>query len=282
MARTEAMLAANNERPAVHLCAVPGLADRAELVAAGNTPARWSEYGAYLTDGDPAVVGAVAEGRAGVQDEASQLAAIALTRVAAPGSGAVGDRWLDLCAGPGGKARLLAGLAAVAGARLVAAEVREHRARLVRSATALTGACGAIVADGTRPAWRPGGFGRVIADVPCSGLGALRRRPEARWRRTPEDVRTLAGLQRGLLGTALDAARPGGVVAYVTCSPHIAETQDVLADVLGPRGDVEVLDAPAVLPRCPTISAGPAGRYAQFWPHLHGTDAIFLALLRRR
>jgi 16S rRNA (cytosine967-C5)-methyltransferase len=277
--QTEAALAAGSERPSVHLCAVPGLASQLELVSAGCAPARWSPYGAYLPDGDPAAVSAVASGSAGVQDEASQLATIALARVQLDGAGA--ERWLDLCAGPGGKARLLAGLAAGADARLVAAEVREHRARMVSAAIAPAGSGRAIVADGTRPAWRLAGFDRVIADVPCSGLGALRRRPEARWRRTPDDVRALGTLQRELLTTALDSARPGGVVAYVTCSPHLAETSDVVADVLAARAGIEVLDAPAVLAEVPDIRSGPDGRYAQFWPHIHGTDAIFLALLRR-
>jgi 16S rRNA (cytosine967-C5)-methyltransferase len=114
-------------------------------------------------------------------------------------------------------------------------------------------------------------------------MGALRRRPEARWRKSPEDIEALGGLQRHLLRGALDAVRPGGVVGYVTCSPHAAETRDVLADVLAERDDVEVLDSPAVLAEVPDL-AGPApgSRYAQFWPHRHGTDAIFLALLRRR
>jgi len=276
--RTEALLAANSERPVVHLCAVPGQADQEELVASGCAKARWSPFGGYLAEGDPATIGAVAQGRAGVQDEASQLAALALSRVAPGGSD---ERWLDVCAGPGGKARLLAGLAAGTGAQLVAAEVREQRARLVQSATALAGSCGVVVADGTRPAWRQGRFDRVIADVPCTGLGALRRRPESRWRRAPGDVAPLAGLQRSLLHTALHAARPGGLVAYVTCSPHLAETHDVVAGVLAGLPDVTVLDAPAVLAEVPGIGCGPGGRYAQFWPHLHGTDAIFLALLRR-
>jgi 16S rRNA (cytosine967-C5)-methyltransferase len=277
LAQTEAVLAANNERPVVHVCAVPGLAGRDELVASGCTAARWSPVGGYLAEGDPAAIGAVAEGRAGVQDEASQLAAIALTRADV---GTPDDRWLDLCAGPGGKARLLAGLAAGTGAHLAAAEIREHRARLVRSATAASGTCGVVVADGSQPAWQHHRFDRVIADVPCSGLGALRRRPEARWRRTPADIITLGRLQRDLLGTALDSARPGGVVAYVTCSPHLAETHDVVADVLARRADVTVLDAPAVLPEVPGLRCGLRGQYAQFWPHRHGTDAIFLALLR--
>jgi 16S rRNA (cytosine967-C5)-methyltransferase len=230
----------------------------------------------------------VAQGRAGVQDEASQLAALALARVDPDGADRAGPRgpetpWLDLCAGPGGKARLLGGLARARGARLLAADVRPHRARLTRAAISGTPGTGCVVADGTAPAWRPGVFGRVLADVPCSGLGALRRRPEGRWRRTPEDVAALGPLQRALLGAALDSASPGGVVAYVTCSPHVAETRDVVADVLSGRDDVRVLDAPAALPevsglRCPE----PYGAFAQFWPHRHGTDAIFLALLRVR
>ena len=297
---TEAVLAADGERPAVTLCAVPGQAERAELVAAGCEPARWSEFGAYLPAGDPADVAAVAQSRASVQDEASQLAAVALARAGPTGTGH--GRWLDVCAGPGGKARLLAGLAARQGAALLAADVREHRARLVRAALrgavpggavpggavpggaapAQPGRPAVIAADGTAPAWRPGSFDRVLADVPCSGLGALRRRPEARWRRSAQDVTDLGGLQRQLLGTALDSARPGGVVAYVTCSPHLSETRDVVAAVLAGRGDTDVLDAPAVLAEVPGLRCpDPVGRFAQFWPHRHGTDAIFIALLRR-
>jgi 16S rRNA (cytosine967-C5)-methyltransferase len=138
------------------------------------------------------------------------------------------------------------------------------------------------VADGTAPGWRPASFDRVLADVPCSGLGALRRRPDARWRHRPEDVAELAVLQRCLLGTALDSARPGGVVAYVTCSPHLAETREVVTGVLAGRGDAQVLDAPAVLSDVPDLQCPePFGRFAQFWPHRHGTDAIFIALLRK-
>jgi 16S rRNA (cytosine967-C5)-methyltransferase len=329
LAETEAALAANGMRPGVTLCAVPGLADAAGLLAGGCEPARWSPFGGYLRGGDPARVMAVAEGRAAVQDEASQLAALALYRAGRTGSGGAaggrgGSLWLDLCAGPGGKARLLAGLAAGRGARLLAADLRPHRARLVlevirgralpgtpdagaaavpdatpvpghtaiRDVTtapdaAVLGATvaadvGVVVADGTVPAWRDGTFDRVLADVPCSGLGALRRRPEARWRRSPADIAALGPLQRGLLAAALDSARPGGIVAYVTCSPHRAETRVVVADVLAGRTDVTVLDAPAVLAEVPGLRCpDPDGAFAQFWPHRHGTDAIFLALLRR-
>ena len=300
LAETEALLAADSARPQVNLCAVPGRADRAELVASGAMAARWSPFGAYLTEGDPGKIPAVAEGRAAVQDEASQLAALALartdagdagaggpgqagtTRPAADGVGAPGP-WLDVCAGPGGKARLLAGLAQGSGARLLAADLRPRRARLSRGAIGSLAGAGVVVADGTAPAWRPGAFARVLADVPCSGLGALRRRAEVRWRRSPGDIAALGPLQRALLASALDSAAPGGVVAYVTCSPHLAETRDVVTDVLARRDDVLVLDAPAMLPEVPGLRCPePHAEFAQFWPHRHGTDAIFLALLRRR
>jgi 16S rRNA (cytosine967-C5)-methyltransferase len=137
-----------------------------------------------------------------------------------------------------------------------------------------------LAADGRRAAWRPGTFDRVLADVPCSNLGSLRRRPEARWRKTPDDIPELAEVQRGLLNAAIDSVRPGGVVAYVTCSPHLAETRDVVTAVAGARDDVTILDAPAVLPEVPGLQADDP-RFAQFWPHRHGTDAIFIALLRR-
>jgi 16S rRNA (cytosine967-C5)-methyltransferase len=289
LAATEAALAAGNIGPRVTLCAIPGVCDRDELVAASRgEPARWSPFGAYLAQGDPASIPAVSQRRATVQDEASQLAALALSRAELTGP----DRlWLDVCAGPGGKAAVLAGLARGRGAHLLAADVRERRAALARDVLAgaagpvvgEAGPAGVVVADGTVSAWRAAAFDRVLADVPCSGLGSLRRRPEARWRRSPAQLAELTGLQRSLLTVALDSVRPGGVVAYVTCSPHVAETRDVLNDVLGQRQDVEVLDAPALLPEVTGLSCPePFNKYVQFWPHRHTTDAIFLAVIRRR
>jgi len=278
LTETEAALAADGQRPVVTVAAVPGLASRDELVAAGAQPARWSPVGGYLRHGDPGALAAISEHRAGVQDEASQLAVFAMTR--AP---TTADRaWLDLCAGPGGKARLLAGLAAERGAVLVAADAHQHRARLTGQAIGMMSRARAVTADGTVPPWRAGTFDRVLADVPCSGLGSLRRRPEARWRRGPADVAGLGPLQRRLLSAAIDSARSGGVVAYVTCSPHLAETREVIDDVLAERGGAQVIDAPALLGEVPDLRCPePYGRYAQFWPHRHGTDAIFVALLRR-
>jgi 16S rRNA (cytosine967-C5)-methyltransferase len=292
-AELEDALAAGNARPDVVLALSP--AGPPDSEAAGLLPdgerTRWSPYGFRLAGGDPApLVASGSRVQAAVQDEASQLAALALTRTGLPGRD---ELWLDLCAGPGGKARLLGGLAAARGVRLVASDLHPHRARRVLDALSRASQPGAsqpgasrenfgvVAADGRQAPWLPGTFDRVLADVPCSGLGSLRRRPEARWRKTPGDLKDLASLQRDLLGTALDSVRPGGVVAYVTCSPHLAETRDVVTAVAQSRDDVTILDAPAVLPEVPGLSS-PDPRFAQFWPHRHGTDAIFLALIARR
>ncbi len=281
-AELEDLLAADNAPPKVTLVARPGLAAVDELVAAGGEASSMSPYAVTLPGGDPRGVAAVAEGRAGVQDEGSQLVALALAAATVDGRDA---RWLDLCAGPGGKAALLAALAGPRDARLLAAERQPHRAALVRSGTAAVGRglLGVVAADGRRPAWRPGSFDRVLVDAPCTGLGALRRRPEARWRRTPADVTDLVPLQRDLLGSALDAVRPGGVVAYVTCSPVLAETSGVVSAVLAARDDVHLEDAaplfgdvPHLHPEQMTLPGT-----VQLWPHRQGTDAMFLALLRR-
>ena len=279
-------LAAGNARPQVVLALSPG----ADGPLPDGERTRWSPYGFRLAGGDPSPLVASGSGfQAAVQDEASQLAALALTRTGGSGQDKL---WLDLCAGPGGKARLLGALAAERGARLVAADLHPHRARRVLDALNRAGGENSagrrnhavIAADGRQAPWPAATFDRVLADVPCSGLGSLRRRPDARWRKAPGDVAELAGLQRELLGTALDSVRPGGVVAYVTCSPHLAETRDVVIAVARARDDVTILDAPAVLaevPRLRQADSGDGSRFAQFWPHRHGTDAIFLALLRR-
>jgi 16S rRNA (cytosine967-C5)-methyltransferase len=273
------LLAAQNAPPRVAVVARPGLCERDELLRDGAEPTPWSPYGVVLAEGAPADLPAVAEGRAGVQDEGSQLVALALAEAAVDGAD---RRWLDLCAGPGGKAALLGGLASRTGARLLAVERQPHRAELVRRTTRAlpVGTVDIVAADGTGPAWEQAGFDRVLVDAPCTGLGALRRRPEARWRRTPDDLPGLVSLQRRLLGSALDAVRPGGVVAYATCSPLLEETGGVVTATLEERSDVSVVPVRGPLAGVPD-SDGPVPGTVQLWPHRHGTDAMFLALLQR-
>jgi 16S rRNA (cytosine967-C5)-methyltransferase len=277
------LLAADNAAPRVTLVARPGLATVEELVEGGGTPSTQSPYAVELGSGDPASVPAVAAGRAGVQDEGSQLVALALSRAELEGRD---ELWLDMCAGPGGKSALLAALAAGRGARVLASERQVHRAELVRRATAAAGAglAGVIAADGTAPAWSAATFDRVLVDAPCSGLGALRRRAESRWRRTPADLEDLVPLQERLLGSALDAVRTGGVVAYVTCSPVVAETFEVVSRVLADRPDAALEDAAPLFAGVPDLRADESRLpgAVQLWPHRHGTDAMFFALLRSR
>jgi 16S rRNA (cytosine967-C5)-methyltransferase len=294
-----ALLVANNTPAPVTLAVRPGLAQLSDLADIPGEPGRWSPFGWRLAGGSPATVSLVQDGRVGVQDEGSQLAAQALA-AAAPGG-----RWLDLCAGPGGKAALLAGLArsgtaggsssapsdaersgpAAPRAELLAVEREPHRARLVADALrAYTSVPRVVVADGTVPPWNDASFDAVLVDVPCTGLGALRRRPESRWRRQPADLDSLVPLQRRLLASALDSTRPGGVVGYVTCSPHRDETVGVVESVCATREDIEPMDTPRVLAEAIGAEAADFGRgpYVQLWPHVHDTDAMFVALLRRR
>lgn len=261
-----------DDRPAgVHLVARPGLVSQDELAAdSGGEPGRYSPCAVYLPGGEPGRIEAVATGRAAVQDEGSQLVALALANAELTGPD---RRWLDLAAGPGGKAGLLGALAALRGAHLDAVEPAPHRAGLVRRATAGLPVT-VHIADGRDPGLEPG-YDRVLLDAPCTGLGALRRRPEARWRRRPSDVAALVRLQRELLESAARLVRPGGLIGYITCSPHLAETTGVIAR--RPAG-LELVDARPYLPGVPDLGDGPT---VQLWPHRQGTDAMFLALLRR-
>lgn len=277
-----ALLEADNASPRVNLAALPGLVDDADAI---GEPDRYSPVG--LTADEPLRIVELHDGRVRVQDEGSQLAALALSRIAPVREG---ERWLDLCAGPGGKTALLAAEALAGGAALVANEVVPARAELVRRAISPVPLEVPVrVGDGRDldPAavGAPGGFDRILLDAPCTGLGALRRRPEARWRKTPADVAELTALQGELADAAFRALAPGGVLAYVTCSPHTAETHGTLGRALERWGGrAEQLDTAAAvqaLSRHPLDLAGD-GRTVQLWPHRHGTDAMFIALVRKR
>jgi 16S rRNA (cytosine967-C5)-methyltransferase len=271
----DAALAADDARPAVHLAARPGVLDAAELAhAVDGVVGRYSPHAVYLGSGDPGRLAPIRDGQALVQDEGSQLVARALTL--APVIGADGGRWLDLCSGPGGKTALIAAIAAQQGAQVTAIEPNPRRAEMVQQNTRGL-PVDVMIVDGRDTTLPTGGFDRVLVDAPCTGLGALRRRPEARWRRTPADVPVLAKLQRELLASAIALTRPGGVVLYATCSPHLVETIGVVSDALR-RYPVTALDTRTLF--APVDNLGP-GPYVQLWPHRHGTDAMFAAALRK-
>ncbi len=282
-AELEALLEADNDSPRVNLVVLPGLGVDVDRIPEFS-PDRFSPVGG-VADDPIAAVEASAD-RVRVQDEGSQLAALALSRAVPVREG---ERWLDLCAGPGGKTALLAAEALIGGAHLVANEAVPARAELVRRAIAGVPLDVEVrVGDGRDldPAalGAPGGFDRILLDAPCTGLGALRRRPEARWRKAPSDVPELTKLQGELFDAAMGALAPGGILAYVTCSPHTAETHGTLGAALARwAGRIEQLDTRSVVAgvsRHPLDLAGDA-ETVQLWPHRHGTDAMFIALVRR-
>ncbi|WP_120520837.1 RsmB/NOP family class I SAM-dependent RNA methyltransferase [Arthrobacter celericrescens] len=287
-AEITALLEADNAAPVVNLVALPGLGSLDEALENGATPGPLVAGSALSSGGDLGRLSSVRAGTTRVQDVGSQLVARAVAAVELGTSGGnTGEKWLDLCAGPGGKAALLAALANESGASLLANEPAAHRAKLVSQAlAAVPGSAWSVRTGDGRDLGKeqPGAFDRVLADVPCTGLGALRRRPESRWRRTPKDLAELGPLQRELLESAIDAVRPGGVVAYVTCSPHPAETTAVVSDALAKREDLELLDAGAALDAVSLQGNLGAGNEltAQLWPHLHRTDAMFMALIRKK
>ncbi len=272
----EDLLAADNEPPRVALVALPGLATVSEVGEPGGV----SPIAASSVGGDPASNPVVASGRARVQDEGSQLAALALSRVRPI---VAGERWLDLCSGPGGKAAVLAAEAALGGAVLVANELVPTRARLVRNALAVFADPPEVVeGDGRRFGAESERFDRILLDAPCTGLGALRRRPEARWRKQPVDLRDLTAIQHDLLDAAIGALAPGGVLAYVTCSPHLDETRGVVTGALERHPEISLIDTPAVLAGIATRDLElPGSTHAQLWPHRHRTDAMFIQLMAK-
>lgn len=296
------LLEADNAAPVVNLVALPGLGSLDEALENGATPGELVEGSALSSGGDLGRLSSVRAGTTRVQDVGSQLVAramVALPLGHAEGNGAEGntaegngpagtaEAWLDLCAGPGGKAALLGALANERGATLLANEPAPHRAKLVSQALSAvpSDVWKVRTGDGREVGEeQPEAFDRVLVDVPCTGLGALRRRPESRWRRTPKDLADLGPLQRELLKSALDAVKPGGVVAYVTCSPHPAETTAVVSDALRKRDDLELLDAGSALDAVSLTGHLGAGHEltAQLWPHIHRTDAMFLALIRKK
>lgn len=285
-----ALLEADNAAPVVNLIALPGLGELGPVLEAGAEPGAMVEGSATYADGDVGRLPGVREGTVRVQDAGSQIMAHALANVALPDAGE--DRyWLDLCAGPGGKAAVLGAYAAARDARLTANEPAVHRARLVEnSLTGVPEGFWMVANQDGRDFARPdyaGDYDRIMVDAPCSGLGALRRRPESRWRKSARDIPELTGLQLQLLEAAFNAVRVGGVIGYVTCSPHQGETRLVVEDFLKAHPNASLLDTGAAVAAVMRPDAPPAthalgeGSTVQLWPHIHGTDAMFMALLTK-
>ena len=262
-------LSANNVAAAPTLVAWPGSSTQEDFLALGAVATRYSPYGATLGQ-PPATLEVIRHRKAGIQDEGSQLVAHIFSEAARESSSI-----LDLCAGPGGKAALLAHIARERGQEFYANEISQTRADLVkRVVTPAT----VWVGDGREIAERGMKFGAILADVPCTGLGALRRRPEVRWRRTLQDLRPLTELQLQLVNAAISSLEPGGIFGYATCSPHYAETSAQVKAIMKSNPAIKQISVEPYLP--PSLQGAVRQGCLSLWTGQHGTDSMFLALFR--
>jgi 16S rRNA (cytosine967-C5)-methyltransferase len=267
-------LTIGNEPPAVTLRVNPETATPDDVTRELRAAGADVERGTLVEDalrvrgtGDPAQLAPVAEGRATPQDEASQ----AVVAILDPQPG---ETIIDAAAAPGGKSTAI-GERVGGDGRVLATDIHPGRAQLVaRSANRLGLRCVLpVVADGRALPARPASADRVLVDAPCTGLGVLRRRAEARWRIRPEHVAPLARLQRELLHAAADAVRPGGVVVYSVCTLTYEETVGV---------DWAVREFPDLVTGPPPGPPWrPHGRGALLLPHDANTDGMFVLRLRR-
>ena len=270
MDRVEQELAANNVPAAPTLVAWPGDSTQADLIELGAVATEYSPYGARF-DGAPGTLELIRHRKAGVQDEGSQLVAHIFSLATRDGASI-----LDLCAGPGGKAALLAHIANVQGQDFTANEISEPRAKLVKN---VIGKFKVQVGDGREIATLGTTYDGVLADVPCTGLGALRRRPEVRWRRTVQDLRGLLELQRELSDAAISVLNPGGVFGYATCSPHFSETSGEVIRILKEHPELEQIEISEFLPT--NLHGAVRDKSLSLWTSQHGTDSMFLSLFRK-
>jgi len=266
----ESALAINNEPATPTLVSWPGLSTVSDLIDIGAEPTTYSPYGAHWK-GNPGALDLIKSRKIGVQDEGSQL--VALVFAAAAG----GESWLDMCAGPGGKAALLSSIARERKITFTANEVSAVRADLVRQ---VVNGDRVLVGDGREIGDQEEKFDAILIDAPCTGLGALRRRPEVRWRRTLQDLRELTQLQRELIESAVRALKVGGVLGYATCSPHLAETSIQVSDLKRKHLTMEQLDVSPYLPT--NLENSERDMAMSLWTHRSGTDAMYLALFKKK
>ena len=265
----EELLESNNETPSVNLAALTSNA-RERLKGAGVERSTVSPIG-FVLDGNPEPY-LTSDVR--VQDQGSQLVALALLELANPNA-----RFLALCSGPGGKsAVIISGLGSEG--RLVCYEPAQHRAKLVEGAVGSDKRVEIVLAEGQSVDKNQ--FDAVLLDAPCSGLGSLRRKPESRWRKLPAQLPKLNQIQTELLDAGLDSLRLGGVLLYSTCSPVVSETNSQVADALARHPEVELIDLKPILRRIsPGLMLNEKRKTIQLWTDLHQTDSMFMAGFRK-
>ena len=269
----EELLRINNMPVSPHIVAWTGKSSVEEILQVGGEKLPIGTF-SVLSDSLPNDYPAIKDKRAGIQDMGSQLVAeiFFATKNDSP------LKWLDLCAGPGGKAALLHNLLLTEKPNdsFLANEPTSHRADLVARVVPKNKV---ISLDGRDSQSFGEKFDRILIDAPCSGLGALRRRPEARWRRSLNDLKELLPLQRDLIDSAYEMLNPGGIIGFATCSPLLAETKSQILDAKYRHKDLEILDIAQFSPSGST-GVNPDGSL-QLWTHLDGSDSMFMALLQK-
>lgn len=269
----EKLLFANNLPATPDIVAWPGKSKAIDFVKLGASPIPELPNGVNLT-GIPSEFDPIIKREAGVQDRGSQIVVenFLATRTA-------GQSWLDMCAGPGGKAAYLyhSLLVSDPDAQFLANEPIPHRAELVKR---VVNNNQVVSCDGTEPSNFGQRFDRILVDAPCTGLGALRRRPESRWRRNLTDLKELVDLQKRLLESAYKLLTPNGIIAYVTCSPHVAETKGQVIDFLANHEDLSLIP----LQKFNGVHQQgllPDGTM-QLWTHRNQSDGMFMALFQKK
>ena len=268
----ESLLEANNETPLVNLAGLNQSArdylTKQELEPGGASPI------GFIARGNPEPLLATPGVR--VQDQGSQLVALTLLAV-----GNKSGRWLDMCSGPGGKSAVIQAGIRDQGGQLDCLEPNPQRAELVREALDPNGPGEVIVAYGQEA--KANSYDAILLDAPCSGLGSVRRKPESRWRKKPEQLPQLVKIQGELLDAGIAALKSGGYLLYSTCSPLVQETNAQIKAVLDRHKDLELVNANQVLSELsPELKLNPDRKTVQLWTHLHGTDAMFMAILRKQ
>ena len=269
----EELLRINNVPVAPHIVAWPGKSSIAEILEVGGNKLPLGNY-SVLSNSLPNDYPAIKDKRAGIQDMGSQLIAEIFFATASEAP----QKWLDLCAGPGGKAALLHNLLRThkPADSFLANEPTPHRTELVARVIPKEKI---LSLDGRDSESFGEKYDRILIDAPCSGLGALRRRPEARWRRSLNDLKELLPLQRDLIDSAYEMLNPGGIIGFATCSPLLAETKSQILDAKYRHKDLQILDITCYSPAGAT-GVNPDGSM-QLWTHLDGSDSMFMALLQK-
>jgi 16S rRNA (cytosine967-C5)-methyltransferase len=186
-----------------------------------------------------------------------------------------------MCSGPGGKSAVLQSGIRDQGGELDCLEPNPQRAELVREALDPSGPGTVIVAYGQEA--KTSSYDAILLDAPCSGLGSVRRKPESRWRKKPEQLPQLVKIQSELLDAGVAALKPGGYLLYSTCSPLVQETNAQIKAVLDRHKDLELINANEVLSQLsPKLRLNADRKTVQLWTHEHGTDAMFMAILRKQ